>query len=284
MLLTQAIIEAKDTAGRANKVARDLGTKLREAEEKKESTGELQVQFDAALTDATSALTVLQRLQQEQELETQATDIAAMPTGVPARGGPTEGADTPVTYEAFKVSMSREERMVARRQLQTRVRQVERFAKAGVKTDADFRNFVEAHERAFVPYVLGGYKLASPVFEQFGFGRSEAMALLTSTGELVGFLVPPDFRAEVLEDMAGFAVMRSMCRIVPPRVTKSRSRPSRARRPTRTSTRPATRARGRPRATSPVAPCRRSRISPRSARRPSRSIAGRRMPSRSPSS
>ncbi len=47
-------------------------------------------------------------------------------------------------------------------------------------------------------------------------GPKEAHALLGSQDDLGGFLVPEDFRAEVIKDMAGFAVFRNLgCRVVP---------------------------------------------------------------------
>ena len=46
-----------------------------------------------------------------------------------------------------------------------------------------------------------------------GFKPVESMALLSTSGELGGYLVPDEFRAEVLKDLAGFAVMRGMCRV-----------------------------------------------------------------------
>lgn len=43
---------------------------------------------------------------------------------------------------------------------------------------------------------------------------SETFALLTSSGETGGFLVPEDFQAEVVRDLAGFSVFRAVARVI----------------------------------------------------------------------
>ena len=53
------------------------------------------------------------------------------------------------------------------------------------------------------------------LFRSAKLGPSEMHALLGTQGDLGGFLIPEDFRREVVKDLAGFAVIRPIARVIP---------------------------------------------------------------------
>lgn len=75
----------------------------------------------------------------------------------------------------------------------------------------------EAHRDAFLTYLRSGsLEEARTMLTHSGFGPRETHALLGTQSDLGGFLVPPDFRAEVLRAEAGIAVFRQAgARVVP---------------------------------------------------------------------
>ena len=70
----------------------------------------------------------------------------------------------------------------------------------------------EAHKAASVAFIKHGVDKAREILSPV-FGPEEAHALLGTTAELGGFLVPDDFRNEVLKDLPANAVMRGICRV-----------------------------------------------------------------------
>jgi HK97 family phage major capsid protein len=76
--------------------------------------------------------------------------------------------------------------------------------------DEEFSKF---HKETFHLYMRRGESFAQA---KLATGPQEAHALLSSQDDLGGFLVPEDFRAEVIRDLAGFTVIRSAgARVVP---------------------------------------------------------------------
>jgi len=75
----------------------------------------------------------------------------------------------------------------------------------------------EAHNAAFMSYLrTGSLEEARSHLTHSGFGPKETHALLGTQSDVGGFLVPPDFRAEVLRAEAGIAVFRQAgARVVP---------------------------------------------------------------------
>ncbi len=87
-------------------------------------------------------------------------------------------------------------------------------AQGGADTSAQAKRR-QAHAQAFADYLRHGDLAAQHVLLNAGFGPQEVFALLGSQADLGGFLVPDDFRAEVVKDLAQMAVMRGICRVVP---------------------------------------------------------------------
>lgn len=72
------------------------------------------------------------------------------------------------------------------------------------------------HNEAFHRYLRGGPTALRPEeVQEFWVSPSETHALSSVVGELGGFLAPPDFRAEVVRDLPGFAVIRPLARVEP---------------------------------------------------------------------
>lgn len=79
--------------------------------------------------------------------------------------------------------------------------------------DPEDGKFTKFWKETFHTYLARGEAYANA---KLAAGPKEAHALLSSQDDLGGFLVPEDFRAEVLKDMAGFAVIRAAgARVVP---------------------------------------------------------------------
>ena len=195
--MTHLITAARDKAGRVIAAARELGNKIRETQEKKEPTGELETQFDAAHADAVKLIKELNRLEQEHELE---IEVKRMKTPRDSFTGRVLAADVTTTA-------------ASRRERKHLIRDKEMFARAGVMDMEQFKRFEQAHADAFLPYILEGNVGALRSLEGSGFKPMESMALLSTQGDLGGFLVPDEVRAEILRDLAGFAVMRPICRV-----------------------------------------------------------------------
>jgi HK97 family phage major capsid protein len=81
------------------------------------------------------------------------------------------------------------------------------------------KNRKAAVRETFMAYLRGGERSGeyhAAVEKLSGLGPSEKHALLGTQGTLGGFLVPEDFRAEVVRNMAGYAVVRGAgARVVP---------------------------------------------------------------------
>lgn len=73
----------------------------------------------------------------------------------------------------------------------------------------------EAHKAAFLAWSQGDNERARDTLRSAGYSASEAHALISGDGAKGGFLVPEDFRAEVIRREAEVAVMRGIVRVVP---------------------------------------------------------------------
>jgi len=75
----------------------------------------------------------------------------------------------------------------------------------------------EEHRAAFHAYLKApkGLGERAAMEELKSYKPEEIHALLTTTGSLGGFLVPEDFKLEVIKDLAGFAVIRPLARVMP---------------------------------------------------------------------
>jgi len=202
------LIAAREKAGRAVQAARDLGTQIREKQEKGEPVGDLEERFERAHADATAAIKECNRLERELELVT-AVEGFREPDPRQAVPHKAAGGDDARVSLADRFAHSRAERMERRRLAQQR----ELFAKAGVSDVGSFERFRAAHAESFIPYIRHGFAAAARVFEEAGFKPTEAMALLTTQGDLGGFLVADELRSEILKDLPGFTVMRRICRV-----------------------------------------------------------------------
>jgi HK97 family phage major capsid protein len=81
--------------------------------------------------------------------------------------------------------------------------------------DPKSEEFKGLHTEAFDAYMKRGESGATEVLRKAN-APAETYALLGTQDDLGGFLVPEDFRAEVVKDLAGYAVMRAAgARVVP---------------------------------------------------------------------
>lgn len=72
-----------------------------------------------------------------------------------------------------------------------------------------------AHALACEIYLRGDTDGARRHLETQGLAPAEVHALMGTQGDLGGFLIPEDFRAEVIRHLPSVAVMRGICRVVP---------------------------------------------------------------------
>lgn len=92
----------------------------------------------------------------------------------------------------------------------------ERFASSGQEVETLQKDREEFHAKAFDLYLRNGQEaFYSMAREQKVMQPREALALLSTSDDLGGFLVPDDWRAELLKYEALAAVFRSVCRVIP---------------------------------------------------------------------
>lgn len=206
MDLNARIIAARDTAGRAVNQARELAAQMNTKQAAGESFGDIEASFNKATADATASMAELTRLSNEAAIEQHAAELSRPQVTPVVRGIERHASLTPSEMRLAK-KLDRQSR-------QNLKMNAEAFARAGV-TDLDkFKSFRDAHADSFVPFVTEGPLAAMKVIESHGFKPAEGFALLSTQGDLGGFLVPDDFRAEVLKDLAGFAVIRPNARVL----------------------------------------------------------------------
>lgn len=216
--MLEQIRAARDEAMRLLLAAKDLGNQIREKQAKKESIGELEKQFDVVYADCQKAQQILQRLEAEHAVEMAIRESHAPADPLFPHRGRQESLDGEISERLEREGLtgtehSRHARMRARQEKTRLERMREQYARAGVTSPALFRAFREAHAESMVPYLLQGPLAAMRVFETVGFKPAESMALLSTTGDLGGYLTSDDIQAEVLRDLAGFAVIRANARV-----------------------------------------------------------------------
>lgn len=208
MTLHEMVAAARTKAGQATKDARDFGAQIREKQSKNESFAEIQTKFDKAVADAREGIAEINRLEAEIEMEAHALALTTPREEFsPKITNLKPGSGDP--YHPNTPHLNRQQR----RERQVLQRQREMFARAGV-TEKNFNQFrYETHPDAFVAFIKEGNGGAMRVLESAGFKPMEAMALLSTNQELGGFLVADELKAEILRDLAGFAVMRKLARV-----------------------------------------------------------------------
>lgn len=174
-MLQTAIKEAREKAGRAIQAARELGEKMRKEPEK---AGELDEQFKRAHGEATESLKTVQRLEAELELEA-ASQFMAQP-------GPEQRT------------------------------QHQSDAKPVIETVAREQLRKAQHRAALVSFLRTpreGNAVAAAMEHLKDYTPQERHALVGTQGDLGGFAISDEMKAEVLKDMAQMSVMRSICRV-----------------------------------------------------------------------
>jgi len=82
------------------------------------------------------------------------------------------------------------------------------------KKIADEKDWQDRHKKAFGEYMRSGPDSAKECFKDYG--RREKHALLGTQADLGGFLIPDDFRAEIIRNVAGLsAFVAAGARVVP---------------------------------------------------------------------
>jgi HK97 family phage major capsid protein len=90
----------------------------------------------------------------------------------------------------------------------------EQLKRLGIK-DAGTEGFNKMHSEAFSAFLRGGETAASAVLQKHN-APAETYALIGTVDDLGGFLVPEDFRTEIMRDLPGYTVVRQAgARVVP---------------------------------------------------------------------
>jgi HK97 family phage major capsid protein len=206
-MLKQKLVESREKLGRAIKDARETGTKIREAQAANQPIGELEAKFELQNGEAVTLAKEVNRLQAEINLELEEQRLNTPTERLGYRSSSEIAAI--INGGEFK---TRRERRNAERQMHARM---EMFGRAGVTTRDEFERFREAHSDATPAFLLNGAGAAMAVFERAGFKPREAFALVTTQGDLGGFLTSDDLQAEVLRDLPAFTSIRPNARILP---------------------------------------------------------------------
>lgn len=181
MTLAQMLKEARENVGRAldsaQKISRDMTAKPAEA-------GTLEESFQKATKDYEDNVKLLRRIEQQERVEKAAEEWAKPAEEFAHRGNPGEGEGEGKGTEGAGATIP--------------AGKIEKLQRA-----------------ALVTFIRKGVDGVKPMLEQAGMGPKEMHALLGTVGDLGGFLIPPDFRAEIIKDMAGYAIMRGIARVIP---------------------------------------------------------------------
>lgn len=187
-MLQQMIKDTREKLGRALESAKALGKETREAPDdsaKREA-------FEKAAGEVTKLTGQLRSLEQQAEVERQAEEWNRPAGPFQHRGG-----ERP-TMEQLRLT-----RLIGQSPL----------ARYGIPTTEEFK---AVHREAFYVWVKSGNAEAVKVLQELGkLGPAEVHALLGTQGDLGGFLIPEDFRAEVIKDLAAMAVVRGLARVIP---------------------------------------------------------------------
>ena len=217
--MLQQIAAAKDKARASVSAARTLGLRITETQAAGQPVSDLEAQFETARVASVADLKEVQRLEglhaMDQQLATLNEPVERL------AGRSSDRIDTLVSNvaEARRVEGlsrgSRREQMRRERVMQMEIQQrAGQFKAAGVTNLREFHAFREAHADATEAFFRGGPVAAMRSFEAAGFKPAEAFALVTTTGELGGFLVPEERQTEILRDLPGQSTMRGICRVL----------------------------------------------------------------------
>lgn len=171
----QAIKEKRDKAGTALAEARRLGLLIREKIDKSETAAAEEEAFTRAHSEFTALMLDVQRFERLEDVERQHKDFSAPADPSFVHRAPDPGSPGAGPAEALK----------------------------------------RIHREAFDRFLRHGERAAVEVMAAGGIGPKEQHALLGTQADLGGFLVPEDFQAEVIRDLAGFAVIRPVARVMP---------------------------------------------------------------------
>lgn len=96
-------------------------------------------------------------------------------------------------------------------------RPVNALPTAGRETQADARGAArrEAHKKSFASWLGGDVEGSRETLMAAGYSRGEAHALIAGDDTKGGYLVPDDFRAEVIRREAEIAGLRTIVRVIP---------------------------------------------------------------------
>ena len=218
--MLQQIAAAKDKARTSVQAARALGLKITETQAAGQPTGELEAQFITARDASAADLREVQRLESIREMDAQLATLNEPVERLASRGSDrienlVSTAAAVRQVEPMQAVRNRREQQRRERVMQQEImRRAGEFRAAGVENMNDFRRFREAHGDATEMFLRHGAPAAMRAFEQHGFKPSEAFALVTTTGELGGFLVEEQRQTEILRDLPGQATMRGICRVL----------------------------------------------------------------------
>ena len=186
-MLEMEIKGKREELGRAIKAAQELGQKVGTDPTQEEA-------FQKAFKDSTRLTNELRQLEDREELEKQAKEF-----NKPVGNGP--GRD-PKEAEP-RSAAEKMARMIGAGPLK----------RLGLPETTEFHAL---HRESFFMFMLEGQSAAATYLAQHGkVGPKEIHALLGTQGDLGGFLIPEDFRREIVKDLAGFAVMRNVARVIP---------------------------------------------------------------------
>lgn len=188
---------AREALGQAFKEAQRLGQEAA-AKPGDSATQEAFGKATADVKDKTNGLRVLEAVEEiEQQAKDFNTPAGRMSLRDPAAAGghdrPGDGDNTPSARMALRAGRTL-------------------FKRLGLPETQEFH---AAHRDAFMQAVTRGDVYAMRSLEAAGVKPAEIHALMGTQGDLGGFLVPEDFRTEVVRDLAGFAVIRAIARVIP---------------------------------------------------------------------
>lgn len=186
-MIQQKIREKREEAGRALQSARELGKQLSDTEHPPANAAELTEKFDAAKADFDRLMLEVKQLERIADVETQAADLLDRPDrgNVQHRGQP---------------------------------------GNVGDPAEAKAKALAAIHARGFIAYcrapkgqadISMQRAIAEACESHGGVTPKEVFAHMSTQGDLGGFLTSDDFRAEVIKDLAGFAVIRRLARVEP---------------------------------------------------------------------
>lgn len=180
MTLQEMLAAKREQAGRALTAAREIAAKQRETPDK---GPELEESFKKANADFVTLNGEIERLLREVELEAQAKAFVEPAPGerFAHRGQDQNGGGSPKGGPAKRGS----------------------------------EEFKKLHREAFDAMLRSGQETAFRVLQHAGMGPAEMHALMGTQGDLGGFLIPDDFQATIVKDLAGFAVIRNIARVIP---------------------------------------------------------------------